>query len=213
MDDFKKFGTVQRGFLGVSIGDVTAEVAREKGLRSPQGIYVGQVVPGGAAAASGIKEGDIITKVAGVPVNSPAELQEQIGRHAPGDKIGVTVVRGGSERIVNVTLKPEQKSNQYAGSSSAELFNRFGASFSPATAAQKSKYRITSGVVVAQVRPGGFFDEVGIPQGMIITTINGKAVNSNDDIDGALANRTNNMVRIAGVAPDGSNVIYNFQVE
>ncbi|HEY0896649.1 MAG TPA: hypothetical protein VGE15_08885, partial [Sphingobacteriaceae bacterium] len=77
----------------------------------------------------------------------------------------------------------------------------------------KSKYRINSGVVVSQVRRGGFFDEVGIPQGMIITTINGKPVNDNEDIDAALADRTNNMIRIAGVAPDGSNVIYNFQVE
>lgn len=213
MDDFRKFGTVQRGFLGVSIGDVTAEVAREKGLKSPRGIYVGQVVPGGAAASSGIREGDIIIKVAGVPVNSPAQLQEQIGRHAPGDKIGLTIVRGGSEKVVNVTLKPEQKASQYAGRSSAELFNRLGASFAPATAAQKSKYRINSGVVVAQVRSGGFFDEVGIPQGMIITSINGKPVNNNEDIDEALASRTNNMIRIAGVAPDGSNVIYNFQAE
>lgn len=213
MNDFRKFGTVQRGFLGVSIQDVTAEVAKEKGLRSPQGIYVGQVVPGGAAASSGIKEGDIITKVAGVAVNSSAELQEQIGRHAPGDKIGLTVVRGGAERLVNVTLKPEQKTNEYASRSSAELFNRLGASFAPATAAQKSKYRINSGVVVAQVRSGGFFDEVGIPQGMIITTINGKAVNDSEDVDAALASRTNNMIRISGVAPDGSNVIYNFQAE
>ena len=213
MDDFRKFGTVQRGFLGVSIGDVTAELAKEKGLRSPQGIYVAQVVPDGAAASSGIKEGDIITKVAGVQVNSSAELQEQIGRHAPGDKIGITVVRSGSERIVNVTLKPEQKSNQYAGRSSAELFNRLGASFAPATSAQKSKYRINSGVVVAQVRRGGFFEEVGIPQGMIITSINGKPVNDSEDVDAALANRTNNMIRISGVAPDGSNVIYNFQAE
>ena len=212
MNDFRKFGTVQRGFLGVSIRELDASFAKEKGISTTQGVYVAELVPGGAAATSGIKEGDVITKVAGVQVNTSAELQEQIGRHAPGDKIGITLIRGGSPRVVNVTLRGEEK-NVLAERSSAELYNKLGASFAPVTSAQKSKYRINSGVVVSQVRKGGFFAEVGIPQGMIITSINGKAVNSSDDIDTALANRNNNMLRVSGIAPDGSNVIYNFQVD
>ncbi|HEY1025357.1 MAG TPA: Do family serine endopeptidase [Sphingobacteriaceae bacterium] len=213
IDDFIKFGTVQRGFLGVSIQDVTAELAKEKELKSVRGIYVQAVVPGGAAGDAGIKEGDVITKVAGVNVNTSAELQEQIGRHAPGDKIGVTVVRGGSERVLNVTLSKEQQLAINRTASSQELYNKLGASFAPLTSAQKSKYRVNSGVIVSQVRRGGFFAEYGIPQGMVITSINDKAVNNADDIDAALGNTgRNNMVRISGIAPDGSRVTYNFQV-
>src|SRR6476661_5442340 len=142
LDDFREFGSVQRGYLGVTIGDVSAELAKEKGLPSTQGVYVASAVSGGSAAAAGIKEGDVITKIAGIPVNSSAELQEQIGRHRPGDKIAISVVRGGSERNVNLTLKGEDqlKIAGNSNSGSGEVASKIGASFSPLNDAQKKRY-------------------------------------------------------------------------
>src|SRR5204863_3456577 len=80
MDDLAEFGTVQRGFIGVSIRDVDSKIAQEKGLKEIKGIYVAGLTEGGAAKQAGIKEGDVITKVGEVEVNSMPELQEQVGR-------------------------------------------------------------------------------------------------------------------------------------
>jgi S1-C subfamily serine protease len=212
MDDFQKFGSVQRGYLGVTIGEVTAELAEEKGLKSTRGVYVASVVDGGAANAAGLKEGDVIVKIEGVSVNASSELQEQIGRHRPGDKIAVTFVRNGQEKTVNVVLKSDEGLKLASNSKSAEeIFNKLGASFAPVSDATKKKYGINAGLIVAEVRRGGLFDEVGLPKGTIIISMNGKPLSKVDDIDEALANRRNDMLQINGIAPDGSRINYSFQ--
>lgn len=212
LDDFQKFGSVQRGFLGIQIGEVTAELAEKKGLKSTQGVYVDQVVEGGAAHAGGIKAGDVILKIENVPVNASSELQEQIGRHRPGDKIAITLVRNGSEKTVQVVLKSEEGLKLASSKSTEEVFNKLGASFAPVSEATKKKYGITSGLLVAEVRSGGLFDQIDLPKGTIITAINGKSVAKVDDLDEALGNRKNDMLQITGIAPDGARINYTFQV-
>lgn len=213
MDDFQKFGTVQRGFLGVQIGEVDAKLAEEKGLNSTQGVYVASVVEGGAAAAAGIKEGDVIVKIAEVTVNSSSELQDQIGRHRPGDKIAITFLRGNSQKTANVTLKGDDEL-KLAGSSKSteEVYNKLGASFAPLNDSIKKKYDLNNGLIVTEVRRGGLFEQVDLPKGTIITSINGKPVAKVDDIDAALASRRNDMLQITGIGPDGSRINYTFQV-
>jgi S1-C subfamily serine protease len=93
MDDLVEFGSVQRGFIGVSIRDVDSKLADEKGLKETQGVYVAGLSEGGAASEAGLKEGDIITKVGEIGINSTPQLQEQIGRFRPGDKVIVSVQR------------------------------------------------------------------------------------------------------------------------
>ena len=93
--------------------------------------------------------------------------------------------------------------NTAAGRSSAEIYSKLGAGFSPLTAAQKQRYRISSGVIVSEVRSGGIFDDVEIPKGAIITQINGKDVNSREEINTALG-VTDQTVTIKGIADGGS---------
>lgn len=212
MDDFQKFGTVQRGYLGVQIGEVDADLADKKGLKSTRGVYVASVLEGGAADAAGIKEGDVIIKIAEVTVNASSELQDQIGRHRPGDKIAITYVRNGIEKTATVTLKADEELKLASSKSTEEVYNKLGASFAPIGEATKKKYGINNGLVVAEVRRGGLFEQVDLPKGTIITAINGKAVAKVDDIDAALANRRNDMLQITGIGPDGSRINYTFQV-
>ncbi len=212
LDDFQKFGSVQRGFLGIQIGEVDAELAEKKGLKSTQGVYVDKVVEGGAADAAGIKEGDVILKIENVAVNASSELQEQIGRHRPGDKIAITLVRNGANKTVNVVLKSDEGLKLASSKSTEEVFNKLGASFAPVSEASKKKFGINSGLIVAEVRSGGLFDQIDLPKGTIITAINGKPVGKVDDLDEALGNRKNDMLQITGIAPDGARINYTFQV-
>ena len=204
LEDFRKFGSVKRGFIGVSFVELDAERAKTYGIKQINGLYVDKVVDNSGAEAAGLKNGDVITRVEGNQISSSADLQERVGRLRPGDKIDLTYLREGKERNATVTLKGEESVKTASNISSEEMFNKMGASFTPATTAQKQRYNVRNGVVVTEVYENGLFEEAEIPKGTVITGINGKLINSVEDMDNALLESRNNMVRIDGIAPDGS---------
>ena len=105
VDDLKEFGAVQRALIGVRVGDVTAEIAKEQKLPSIDGVFISEVTAGGAAEEAGIKPNDVIIRINDQKISSSGNLQEEVGRHRPGDKVNVTVIRDGKERMIPVTLK------------------------------------------------------------------------------------------------------------
>ncbi|MBC7425109.1 MAG: trypsin-like peptidase domain-containing protein, partial [Bacteroidia bacterium] len=105
MDDILKYGKVQRGVLGVSIQDITQELADNKGLKDLKGVYVPEVIEGTAAAKSGIKKGDVLLSINGRSINSSSQLQEEVGRYHPGDKLTIVLSRNGESKSVFPVLK------------------------------------------------------------------------------------------------------------
>jgi serine protease Do len=105
MEDLLAFGEVRRGFLGVSIQPVNADLAAREGLSVLKGAFVAGLTPELGAAEAGIREGDVIISVNGVEVNSSSELQEQVSRFRPGDKVKVVAYRGSEMKNFIVTLK------------------------------------------------------------------------------------------------------------
>jgi Do/DeqQ family serine protease len=216
LNDIKKYGTVKRGFVGVSFTELNPDVAQQLGVTNTNGLYVNDLVAGGGAEQAGIKKGDIIEKVEGVPVYESSDLQERVGRLQPGDKINMTVLRDGKEKTFAVTLKADATpTNRTAAvsKSAEELFNKLGAGFQPLTQAEKAKFHVNSGVKVTQVRPGRVFDNFEIPVGSIITSINKSPINSVADIDKAITNLRNGNLVISGYYPDGTNFNNMFQVQ
>ena len=102
--DLIAYGDVRRGFLGVSIQEVNAEVAGEIGLGAIRGVYVADVRSGSAADAAGIAAGDVVVQIEGADVDSPGELQSAVAQFRPGDRISVTVWRDGARRTLQPTL-------------------------------------------------------------------------------------------------------------
>jgi len=219
VDDFVEFGNVKRGYIGVSYTPITSELAKEKGITDVNGLYVQDAVAGGAAAAAGIKSGDILTKINGKTITGSPVLSETIGRLRPGDKVNITYKRDGKEKQVTLTLKGEESlksassASGKASKSATEIYNKLGASFIPASAAKKKELGVNAGVVVTQVNRGGIFDYFGVERGLVITEVNGKAVNSVDDIESALGATQRNIVRLKGVSPQGGAVQLSFPVE
>lgn len=218
VNDFKEFGAVQRGYVGINFRPVDEDIRKEHNLTDLHGLYVVDVVKDGAAAAAGIKKGDLITKVEGNTILSSSDLQERVATRNPGDKVKLTYKRDGRERDVVVTLKAQDSkkasaSGEGSNKSATEIFNKLGASFTPASDAQKKKFGVSSGVVVTQVHRGGAFEYFGMEKGLIITHVNGKPVNNVDDVESALGNTKRNMVRITGISDDGGAVEFNFPVE
>ena len=102
--DLQRYGYVQRGYLGVQVTEVDANVARQTGAREIKGLYVAKVVDDCAAARAGIKQGDIILRVAGKEVNTFAEMMEELALFSPGDQVEVDYVRNGHANTVHATL-------------------------------------------------------------------------------------------------------------
>jgi Do/DeqQ family serine protease len=213
LNDFKEFGSVRRGYIGINFTGLDAEQSKRFGVSEINGLYVNEVIPGSGADKGGLKEGDIITKVDGTQILSPSDLQERIGRLGPGDKVQLTYLRDGKSSLTTVTLKGEDSVKTASSGSSGAADKNLGASFAPLTDVLKKKYKINTGVVVSSVKPGGFFDQLDVAQGTVIISINGRQIAKVEDIESAIASGRNNMATINAISPDGMQIRYQFQVK
>lgn len=213
LEDFKKYGSVKRGYVGVTFQELNADVAENLKIDDVSGLYVNDVIPNGGGAAAGIRKGDIIKKVEGKEVFASPDLQEKIGRMSPGDKVLLTISRGGKEQNINVTLKGDasiaKPATVLAGRTTGATMGKLGASFAPASAATKAKFGAKNGVVVTAVEPGKLFDSFDINRGLLITSVNGKPVNSARDVEQALPTSKNGKTTISGIGPNG-NYTFSF---
>ncbi len=105
VDDIIKFGSAKRGFLGVNIADLDADLATELGIKITEGVYIVDLAPKGAAIRAGVLPGDVITAVNGKEVKSAPQLQELVGRMHPGDDVNLTINRKGNMKKISVRLK------------------------------------------------------------------------------------------------------------
>lgn len=208
MDDLVEFGNVQRGFIGVSIRDVDSKLADEKGLKETQGIYVAGLSEGGAASEAGLKEGDIITKVGEVSVNSTPQLQEQIGRFRPGDKVNVTVMRDGTEKTFAVVLRNKDGDTRVVKND--QVLNLLGGTFENISKDDQAKLGIQGGVKISKLLPGKL-RSAGIREGFIITSIDKKPVRTMEDIDNALKTKQGGVL-VEGIYPNGLRAYYGFGI-
>ena len=103
--DLRRYGYVQRAYLGVNVLEMTSDMARQMGLSEVKGVLVARVVPGSAADNAGLRNGDLLLSVAGVTVNSFAEMMEELGRFTPGDHVDITYYRDGKTHSATATLQ------------------------------------------------------------------------------------------------------------
>lgn len=210
LEDFKAYGAVKRGYIGVTFQPLDAEVAEKLKIKEINGLYVNGVLPNSGAAAAGIKEGDIIKKVEGVSIYDSPDLQEKVARLHPGDKLALTVLKAdGSLKDVSVTLKPESSTTAANNKPTGASISKLGATFVPASAAVKAKYGISNGVVVTVVEPGKLFDYYDIGKGYVITKINGVALNSVADIEKALPTSKDGSIAITGFTDTGARFAFS----
>lgn len=105
VDDIIKYGSAKRGYLGVNILDLDADLAKELGLDITKGVYVDNLAEKGSAIKAGVLPGDVIVGVDNDPVESAPQLQEKIGRLRPGDDVKLEINRGGKTIEIPVRLK------------------------------------------------------------------------------------------------------------
>jgi serine protease Do len=210
VSDLVEFGTVQRAYIGVSIQDIDSKFAAEKKISHLKGVYVNGLTEGGSAHEGGVKEGDIITSIQEVPVSSVSELQEQISRYRPGDKISVSLLR--NEKEVNLSLTLKSLDNTTKLLTKNELVKRsvdaLGAEFQEMDAAELSALRLENGVKIGKLKQGKLA-QVGLQEGFVVTSIDRKKITNVQDVQEALTNKSG-LVLIEGFYSNGMRASYSF---
>ncbi|MGI8527796.1 MAG: Do family serine endopeptidase [Pseudolabrys sp.] len=180
----KDHGSVTRGWIGVQIQPVPAEIADSLGLKKTGGALVAEPQSGSPAAKAGIESGDVITAVDGQEVKDARDLAKKIGVKAPNAAVKLTVLHKGSEKTVNITLGEmpgQQQARADTGSKNdgAAEIGKLGLTLAPAGRVAGSG---ADGVVVTAVDPSGVAAEHGFSTGDVILEVAGKSVNSPGDV-------------------------------
>ena len=175
-------GRVQRGRLGVGIGEVTKEVAESLGMAKPQGAFVSSVEPGSPAEKVGIEAGDIILKFDGKTIEKSSDLPRTVGNTKPGTNSKLTVLRRGATREVAITVgefEPDKVAAKPAAAEKAPETNTaaqlLGLTVSDLSEALKKELKLRGGVRVDAVAEPAL--RAGIREGDVITQIANSEVN------------------------------------
>ncbi len=189
----KANGSVTRGWLGVSIQDLTNELAKYYGMKDKKGALVASVEPGDPADKAGIKAQDIIVEMDGKKVEDSRDLTRMVADIPVGSKTDVVVIRDGKTMKFKVEIgkRPENltASNENNQQNNEPTGGSLGVRVSDITPDMVQRYNLseTEGVIVTALAQNGKAAEAGLQTGDIIKEINHQAIKSVDDYDKALS--------------------------
>jgi len=228
------------GWLGVEIGEVTAEKAKDLKLPAVRGVVVDDVEPDSPAAKAGIKEKDVITQYDGQPVEGTVQFRRLIRETPPGRSVTLEISRGGLTQNISVVLgdrsdvsvrKMKGKMRNFGGAYSFSMPNVeefpdmpevmdmrtpiLGINAEDLTGQLGSYFGApnNAGVLVREVRPGTPAEKAGLKAGDVIIKIEGKEVRTLADLRAQLRNKTNQASVTMGVLRKGSEIAVTVPIE
>ena len=209
VNDLKNYGMVQRAFIGVIIQDVTQEVMNKLNLVNTEGVLVTGLSEGGAAKEAGIEINDVILKVENINVNDVPELQEQIGKFKPGDKVKIIIKREDETKLIEITLRNEKGNTKLIDKRKLEAESTiFGASFIDVSQNNLRRLNIKSGAEIQSIKDGAFND-AGMNKGFIITHIDKEPVKSVAHLIKSLKSKKGGIL-IEGIYQNGVRGYFGF---
>jgi serine protease Do len=207
VSDIMKYGMVQRAYLGVIIRDIDGNFADKNKLDRFEGAYIDSLMEKGAAAAAGIKAGDVITAIDSKPVKKTADVLEQIGRHRPGDQVSVAIDRKGKEMTFSVVLADQKGAKKVINKEDQGVMDLLGASFETVDQKTAQKLGIDGGVRVKELRNGILRNQTNMKEGFIITGVNNKKVSTVEELKKDLESIKGGAM-ISGIYEDYPGEIY-----
>lgn len=186
VDELADRGAVARGFLGVGIQPVTADLATALGLDRPRGAIVAEVGAGTPAETAGLEPGDVILSLDGETIEGPAALSRAVGTHDPGDEVRLSVLRDGDEMTIGVTLAalPGDEATAEATGGGTPV-PELGVSLQSLTPALREAFDLSesvSGLVVTEVADDAAGD---LQTGDVIVSLYRDAVETVEDVQAA----------------------------
>ena len=186
MDQLVRTGKVVRGWLGVSIQDLSPELAAQFGILETKGVLVSDVMEASPAKKAGFERADVIVEFDGKPMDSPTHLRNAVAQTPLGKKVSIKLIRDKKPKVLDVTIVEQPKSRgQSEVEESEELATPTGVlsdlEVQALTEELAGRYGIKSserGVVVTRVKPGSPAEEIGVREGDVILEVNRKTVTS-----------------------------------
>jgi serine protease Do len=180
VQSLRKYGRVVRGWLGVTVQEITPEIAEAMELESSQGVLIADVIKGSPAAEAGVRQGDVVVSINGKEVNDPSALQFLVSEIPPGTRVPVTVIRDGGRKTVTVTIgdlsEAEIPRDTYLVEDNRFLEGARVADLSPPLRDSLEVPNNVDGVVVAGVERNSPASSTGLRPGDVIVTINGRKI-------------------------------------
>lgn len=186
-EQLKTSGSVTRGWLGIVIQNVDANLAESFGMTRAEGALVAQIDPNGPASKSSLKVGDIILAVDGEKVKTSADLPLLIGQIKPGKGAKIQLLRDGRKRTIYVTIG-EKSTNKIAQSrdKNPTKHNILGAETANINEQTLKEYELKGGVQIVSLTNGGAAMNGGLLRGDIIVSFAGKSIENTKDLQRAL---------------------------
>ena len=195
-----KTGKVIRGWIGVSIQDLSESLSKEFGVTEPYGSLVGDVVSGGPADQAGIKRGDVIINFMGNKIKNTAALRNKVAQTPVGTSVVVQLIRNKVLKTVTVHIQPQPKDmsasvgaegdneeNDGEGAKSDQMAGVSVKELTPDIARQLGLNRNQKGLVVIWVEPQSAAEEGGLQRNDLIMEVNRRPVTTLDDYESALS--------------------------
>ena len=212
VDDLMKHGTVQRAYLGINYpsDNLSDEAKKQNGIKDDEGVYVTDVPNTGAAYESGLRKGDVITKINGSSVYSGADMVGQIATYRPGDKITVSYKRDGKEITVPITLRNSSGTTDVVKTS---ILDKLGADLQSLDKDDAKELNVKGGVIVRSFNEESPFNKTRMEQGFVILRVNGKEVLNVQDFRKALEAADGATVKLDGVYPGYSDGAFTYPLK
>ena len=213
MEQLRTNGKVTRAQLGVTVQQVTSDLAESLGLKHAGGAIVSSVAPGSAAEKAGMKRGDVIESFNGQQVHDFNTLRNRVAEAGPGSTADVVISRDGSEKHLSVKLdeatasKTARERDSQPGASDDDK-TALGVAVTPLTPELAERARAgkdAHGLIVEDVNPNGRAADAGIQAGDIIQEVNRQPVKSVDDLRAALKKTTDKPTLLL-IQRQGSNL-------
>lgn len=186
MGELMAHGKVKRGWLGVSVQDLTYDLAKKSGLEKSGGALVAEVTNGSPAAQAGLKAGDVVLEFNGKAVPDSGFLRNSVAATRPGTQVPFAVWRDGKKMKFTVKIGNQQAASKMLASSIKE---KMGIEVRAVSPKESDKFELgeNNGVVVEKIVPGSPLAKAGLERGDIIMELNGEAVEGVDSFNSLLS--------------------------
>ncbi len=207
VNDLKAYGEVQKAFLGADVVDLNEKISNELKLDNLDGVVVTNVETTGAASNAGLKAGDVIIGLNGVPIQSKSNFDEQMSYYSPGDVVTITYTRERTQQTTSATLTNIEGTT---GIVKRNVFvaDRLGATFESVPKLEKQRLGIESGVRLVEVNRGLVY-RMDLEEGYIITKINNYPINDPQEL-AEILERIRGRVLVEFVNNDGRTRAYSY---
>lgn len=211
VEDLIEFGIVQRGWLGVSITSVNSHLADERNLKVNEGAFISSFANASSAKEAGLKEGDVVVKIDNSAIRSNTALIEYIGTHRPGDKVNITVNRGGKELTFPVVLKTRDGKVGLVKPEEIKEVAALGMQLADLDDEVLDQLDLEQGIVVKSLGNGKLARYTDIREGFIITKVNDTPVKSVENFNTLIkSKRPGELIILSGTYKQNPKSEYNY---